>query len=44
LLIFISQIIFITVQLHPVLYVVAESVQLLGYLILLYLFISILRK
>jgi len=43
-LIFVSQLIFIALSLHPVLYVVAESVQLLGYLLLLFTFVSILKK
>ena len=44
LLIFISQIVFILLTVHPVLYVVAESIQLLGYLLLLFTFVSILKK
>ncbi|MEM4244783.1 MAG: hypothetical protein QXR60_01075, partial [Candidatus Nanoarchaeia archaeon] len=43
-LIFVSQIIFITLLIHPIMYVIGESVQLLGYLILLFTFISILKK
>lgn len=43
-LIFVSQLIFIALSLHPVLYVVGESIQLLGYLLLLFTFISILKK
>jgi hypothetical protein len=44
LLIFLSQIIFITMQLHPLIYVVGEFIQLVGYLVLLYTFILILKK
>lgn len=44
LLIFVSQIVFILLTVHPVLYVVGESIQLLGYLLLLFIFISILKK
>lgn len=43
-LIFVSQIIFITLEIHPIMYVIAESIQLLGYLMLLFTFISILKK
>ncbi len=43
-LIFLSQIIFVTLSIHPILYVIGESVQLLGYGALLLAFILILKK
>lgn len=43
-LIFISQIVFILMSVHPLFYVIGESVQLLGYALLLFALVLVLKK